>query len=147
MTPQEGKYTESSQAVQSHLGIIQSIIQRMSSNSSSCKTWCITLVSAILVIVADKGKPEYALIAVIPAALFLALDTYYLALERMFRKSYNNFIEKVHTGKVVSSDLYSVIPEGNLYKNFFSSLLSFSIWPFYLTLIAMIVIAKLVVIQ
>lgn len=143
---QEGKYTESSQAVQSHLGIIQSVIQRMSSNSSSCKAWCITLVSAILVIVADKGKPQYALIAIIPTVLFLALDTYYLALERMFRKSYNNFIEKVHNGKVVSSDLYSVIPEGNLYKNFFSSLLSFSIWPFYLTLIAMIVIAKLVVI-
>lgn len=142
----ENEYKKNSQAVQSHLGITQSFIQRMASNSASCKAWCITLVSAILVIVADKGKPEYALIAIIPNILFLVLDTYYLALERMFRHSYNNFIEKLHSGKIVASDLYAVSPSGSLFKTFFASLLSFSIWPFYLTLLVMIWIAKTIVI-
>lgn len=141
-----GEFRENSQAVQSHLEITQSVIQRMSSNSASCKVWCITLVSAILVIVADKGKPQYALIAIIPNILFLVLDTYYLSLERMFRSSYNDFIEKLHKSEIVASDLYVVSPSGNPFKIFFSSLLSFSIWPFYLTLLAMIFIAKTVVI-
>lgn len=69
-------------AIQTHLGIIQNVIQRMSSNSSSCKAWCITLVSAVLVIVADKGKSEYAYIALLPTLVFAALDAYYLALEK-----------------------------------------------------------------
>ncbi len=33
-------------AVQSYLGILQGVINRMASNSAGCKTWCITLVSA-----------------------------------------------------------------------------------------------------
>ncbi|MCP4566711.1 MAG: hypothetical protein GY841_03920 [FCB group bacterium] len=140
------KYGEDSQAVQAHLGIMQTIIQRMASNSASCKAWCITLVSAILVMIADKGKPEFALIAIIPAILFLVLDTYYLALEKMFRASYNSFIDKLHSGKLESSDLYAVIPKGSMFKTFFLSLISFSIWPFYLTLLGMILIAKAIVI-
>lgn len=145
--PENGEFKENSQAVQAHLGITQSVIQRMAANSTSCKTWCITLVSAILVIVADKGKPQYALIAVIPNLLFLVLDTYYLALEKMFRQSYNTFIEKLHSGKVVASDLYAVAPTGSVFYMFFTSLISFSIWPFYLTLLAMIWIAEKLVIS
>ncbi len=99
----ERSYGADSAAVQAHLNIAQSVIQRMAANSAACKTWCITLVSAILVIVADKGKPHYALIGVIPTILFLVLDSYYLALEKMLRHSYNNFIEKLHTGEVSSS--------------------------------------------
>jgi len=140
------KYGEESAAVQAHLSITQSVIQRMAANSGSCKAWCITLVSAILVIVADKGKPNHALIAGIPTILFLVLDTYYLALERCFRESYNAFIEKLHTGQVQASDLYAVTPRGSVLRTFGASLLSFSIWPFYLTLGAMIWVVKCVVI-
>lgn len=142
----ESEYKKNSQAVQAHLGIIQSVIQRMASNSASCKAWCITLVSAILVIVADKGKPQYALIAVIPNILFFVLDSYYLALEKMFRQSYNDFIEKLHNSNIDSSDLYAVLPSGSLYRTFFASLLSLSIWPFYLTLFVMIWLAKAILI-
>jgi hypothetical protein len=131
-----------SQAVQSHLSITQSVIQRMATNCSSCKAWCITVVSAILVIVADKGKSQYAYIAIIPNILFLILDTYYLALEKMFRNSYNDFIKKLHENKLDSSDLFAVIPKGNWIKTFFKSVISFSVWPFYLTLFIMILLAK-----
>lgn len=144
--PDERKYGEESPAVQAHLGIAQSVIQHMASNSASCKAWCITLVSAILVIVADKGNPNYALIAAIPTLLFLALDTYYLALERCFRQSYNSFIEKLHGGRIVAADLYAVTPTGSLGGTCFKSLGSFSIWPFYVTLGVMIWAARWIVI-
>ncbi len=114
----------------------------MATNSSSCQAWCITVVSAILVIVADKGKSQYAYIAIIPSFLFLVLDTYYLALEKMFRNSYNDFIKKLHENKINSSDLFAVIPKGNWIETFFISIISFSVWPFYLTLLIMILLTK-----
>lgn len=138
-------FRENSQAVQAHLSITQSVIQRMANNSSSCKSWCITLVSAILVIVADKGKPQFALIAILPTFLFFILDTYYLTLEKMFRNSYNIFIDKLHKLEISASDLYAVVPTGSLLKTFFISILSFSIWPFYFFLILMILITKSIV--
>jgi len=135
-----------SPAVQAHLNMIQSVIQRMASNSASCKAWCITLVSAILVIVADKGKPNYALLALIPASLFLLLDAYYLALERGFRESYNSFVQKVHEDKLLVGDVYYITPKGPLGRKLAGALLSFSIWPFYTTLVTMIWLANSLVI-
>lgn len=128
------EYRESSAAVQAHLEIEQSIIQRMAANSASCKAWCITLVSAILVIIADKGKPQYALIAIIPILLFLLLDTYYLSLEKMFRQSYNSFIDKLHSGNIAITDLYSLSISRIKFGLLLSAFLSFAIWPFYLML-------------
>jgi hypothetical protein len=117
----------------------------MASNSTSSKAWCITLVSAILVIVADKGKPNYAWLAVIPTMLFLVLDAYYLALEKGFRDAYNGFIDKLHRGGVQPSDLYAVAPSGSIAKQFLRSLVSFAVWPFYLTLLLMIYLAKVLI--
>ncbi len=134
-----------STSIHTHLDVINSIIQRMASNSASCKAWCIALVTAVLVIVADKGKPQYSLVAIIPIALFMILDTYYLALERTFRKSYNEFIGKLHERHLISSDLYAVTPSGSLLRTFFNSLLSFSVWPFYLTLLVLTLVAKALV--
>jgi hypothetical protein len=135
-----------SPAVQTHLSIMQAVIQRMAANSASCKAWCITLVSAILVIVADKGKPDYALLALIPTFLFLALDAYYLALERGFRESYNSFIQKLHGGQMEATDVFYITPKGPLIRKMGGALLSFSIWPFYTTLGVMVWLAKVLVI-
>src|SRR2546426_12383360 len=103
--PEERSYAEDSPAVQAHLSIAQSVIQRMATNSASSKAWCITLVSAILVIVANKDKPDYTWLAAIPTFLFLALDAYYLSLERGFRNSYNTFVGRLH-------NFFIVAPEG-----------------------------------
>jgi len=129
-----GPYRGNSQAIRAHLDISQSVIQRMASNSAACKAWCITLVSAILVLVADRGEPRYAFIALIPAVLFLILDAYYLALEKRFRESYNGFIRKLHQESVQAEDLFAVVPYGNLWEFFFVALRSFSVWPLYLTI-------------
>lgn len=134
--------SELSQATQSHLTILQNIIQRMATNSSSSKAWCITLVSAILVIVADKGKPQFFWIAILPIVLFYLLDVYYLYLEKGFRATYNEFIRKLHAGKVDKEDLFAVVISGDKLKLAVDSLFSLSTLPFYLTLFLMTLYVK-----
>jgi hypothetical protein len=139
--------SEASPSVQTHLGILQNVIQRMAANSSQCKAWCITIVSAILVIVADKGKPDFAWLAMLPAILFFTLDAYYLTLEKGFRHSYNLFVNKIHTGELCAEDLYSVEPSGDTYMHRRKALKSFSIWGFYIGLVALIFLARYVVLN
>ena len=129
-------------AVQKHLDIMQGVIQRMGENSRSCKVWCITLVSAVLVLVARTGEPLHALIALAPTALFYALDAYYLALERRFRKSYNIFVGKFHGGDISVSDLYVVAPTGPAAREFFWVMFkSFSVPLFYAVVVATVALA------
>jgi hypothetical protein len=139
--------SETSPSVQAHLSILQSVIQRMASNSTSCKTWCITVVSAILVIIADKGKPNLAFIALVPTLLFLSLDAYYLALEKAFRASYTDFVKKLHSGLAKAEDLYAVAPKGSYSKHQLEALKSFSVWGFYATLFALIELTRSVVLK
>ncbi len=136
-----------SEAVQAHLTMLQAVIQRMATNSASCKTWCVTLVSAVLVIVADKGKPQYVWLALVPTLLFLILDAYYLGLEWSFRNAYNDFIRKLHTQKLQLEDLFVIRPKGSVLELAAASIGSFAVWPFYLTLCGMTYAAKLLVIQ
>lgn len=135
-----------SASIQTHLGILQNVIQRMAANSSASKAWCVTLVSAVLVIIADKGKPDYAYIAFLPTLVFAALDAYYLALEKAFRTAYNEFISKLHNKELTESDLYSVAPKGNMSELQWQAFKSFSAWGFYVSLAVLIFIAKVIAI-
>lgn len=139
--------TDASPSVQAHLALMQSVINRMASNSASCKTWCVTLVSAILVVVADKHESGFAALALFPVVVFFALDAYYLALEKGFRSSYNAFVENLHQGAAYSRHLFAVEPEGDLSNHQLAALRSFSIWGFYLSLVVLIGIAWLTVLR
>ena len=130
-----------SPAIQAHLEMMQGVVSRMAGNSRSCKVWCVTLVAAVLVLVALTGEPQHALIAVVPTILFLILDAYYLALERAFIGSYNGFVEKLHGGSLAVTDVYKIAPTGSIPRLFFDCLRSFSIWPFYLVVLATILLA------
>ena len=103
-------FNADSASVHKYLDILQGVINRMAANCTGCKTWCLTLVSATVVIVADKSQPEYVWIAFAPLLLFCCLDAYYLTLERSFRNRYNAFVDKLHAGQVRVSDLYLRIP-------------------------------------
>jgi hypothetical protein len=129
-------------SIQTHLGIIQNVIQRMATNSTNCKAWCVTLVAAVLVIIADKGKPEYAWIALLPTVVFFALDAYYLALEKGFRNCYNQFVSKIRSDSLTEKDLYSVIPVGSISKLQIEAIKSFSVWGFYVSLSALVAVTK-----
>lgn len=136
---------ESSPSVQAHLGIVQAIVQRMAGNSASCKTWCVTIVSAVLVIVADKSNPMLALVALFPTMLFAALDIYYLALEKAFRNSYNVFVHKLHRERIQPEDLFSVSPVGNEWRLRAEAAKSFSVWGFYIPLLILAGITYVIV--
>ena len=143
---ESANYGVESSAVQKHLEIMQGVIQRMAENSRSCKVWCVTLVAATLVLVARTGEPAHALVALAPAALFYLLDAYYLMLERRFRKSYNTFVEKVHAGKVRTSDLYAVTSKGSVALGLLWSMFrSFSVLPFYFAVVGTVLLAWLLI--
>ena len=120
-----------SEAVIAHLKIMQGVISRMARNSAISKTWCVTLVAAIMILVARTGTPAFALIAFLPVVLFMFLDTYYLGLEKAFRRSYDSFVAKLHESELVAYDLY-VIKQARLdMADKFSVVKSYSVWPFY----------------
>ena len=135
-----------SDAVRAYLPMIQSVITRLAGNSASCKTWCVTLISALTVLAIDKGRPNAILVAFIPAGVFFFLDAYYLSLERDFRDLYNGFVKKLHNGQAFKSDLYVLKPEkyGLIHRTgaMISTIFSLSITPFYGVLLLAIWIAR-----
>ena len=135
------RFDEDSPAVQTHLSIIQSVIARMASGSHSCKIWCVTITAAILVLGGRMDKLDHVWIAYFPVVLFLGLDMYYLALERRFRGAYNTFLRRLRSGDIVAADLYEVVPGGSPVKQWFATLSSVSIWPFYPVLAGVVTFA------
>jgi hypothetical protein len=129
-------------AVEAHLNMMQGVINRMATNSASCKAWCVSLVSALLVVIMDKGKPEFLPIAYIPAVLFLLLDGYYLVQEKRFRNSYNTFIDRLHGDAIVANDLYAISPSGSWLAALWHAAKSLSIWPFYAAMVVFIWFAE-----
>ena len=139
---EESHLDHESSAVQKHLEIMQGVIQRMAENSRSCKAWCVTLVAAILVLVARTGEADHALIALAPTVLFYVLDAYYLSLERGFRRSYGSFVRKIQEGQASISDLYSVVPIGSIaLGTLWAMFRSFSVPLFYAFVVATVLLA------
>lgn len=139
---EKSQLNHESSAVQKHLEIMQGVISRMAENSRSCKLWCVTLVAAVLVLVARTGEPRHALIALAPTLLFLFLDSYYLALERAFIKSQNTFVANLHKDALKRSDVFKVAPIGMGCRLIGRCLVgSVSILPFYVPVTATILLA------
>jgi hypothetical protein len=135
--PATGSLDLDSPSVQSHLTMLQGVIGRLASNSASCKTWCVSLVSALAVVAAGQGtqdRPKILLVAALPIILFGILDAYYLGLERRFRKCYETFVTKLHYGTASVEDAFLIAPQlkfRGLFLEAWQALFSFSVWPFY----------------
>jgi hypothetical protein len=72
-----------------HLDYIQAVIARLAGASFQVKGWSLTLVSALFALSASQKAPAIAMVAVVPAVLFWALDGYFLRQERLFRALYD----------------------------------------------------------
>jgi hypothetical protein len=130
-----------SPSVQSHLTMLQGVVNRLAANSASCKTWCVSLVSALAVVAAQAGKGKLLLVAAAPILLFAALDSYYLGMERRFRACYESFAKRLHEGTARIDDVFVVAPRlriRGLFVEAFHAFGSFSIWPFYAGLAAIL---------
>lgn len=82
--------------IRQYLQMLQDTIKRMASNSSSCKNWTITIVTALLALMIGVDElREYTWVAIIPVLMFWGLDFYYLLLENRFRKHQREFVNQV----------------------------------------------------
>jgi hypothetical protein len=152
-----------SSSVQNYLNLLQGVVTRMASNSSNCKSLCITLVSAIVVVITEKGKPDFAWITLIPILLFCFLDAYYLGLEQGFRCTYNEFVKRVQDGVATERDLFVLIPKRIVQRNqangvttkeiqrfdpvvgTLTAITSFAVYPFYLALLVLLFLGRFLI--
>ena len=117
-----------------YLGFIQNSISRMGQNSFQTKTWCITLVAALLAYMFNKNDKETmttcVLISMVIVVPLCSLDMYYLYLERGYRKLY-----KVAAGLIqddtVKDYCMSVPKSERGFTKYLNSFLSFSTGGFY----------------
>lgn len=75
---------------QTHLEMIQGVIDRMGGNSFLLKGWAVTLLVGLLALDISKSGVSCVKIAYLPILLFWILDGYFLYQERLFRRLYDS---------------------------------------------------------
>ena len=73
-----------------HLEFIQKVINRLASDSSRMKGWCVVLVTALFILLVWEGRIESIAVALIPVIAFWGLDGYFLWQERLYRALYDH---------------------------------------------------------
>ena len=138
------KTTFADSEVQGFISQLDSIINRMASYSANAKNWLMTLLSAAIAIQWSHNNLDKILWLLVPTALFMLTDMYYLGMERHFKHLQKDFIDKVREGKNIDDKVYN-IPKTSKCKqicNTFCTLDSLSILPFYLIVIGCIFAVK-----
>ena len=125
-----------------HLEFIQSVINRLNSNSFLIKGWSVTLVSALFALSKNNSDINFALISYIAIPTFWILDGYYLSMERKFRDMYDS-IRNISEDKID----FEINPKKfNTNKNsWIYSIFSISFLWFYLLLIGITIIIMLII--
>ena len=73
-----------------HLEFIQSVVNRLATDSFLLKGWSVTLVAALFVLLARSGRLEFVHVSLVPVVAFWGLDGYFLWQERLFRALYDH---------------------------------------------------------
>jgi len=123
-----------STAVTAHLNMLQAIIARLAGNSAQCKTWCVTIVSALFGLAGATKSGRIAVAAIIPILVFGFVDAAYLANEKAYRDLYNRIVARIRGNTYGLGDFgdLSAPSDAGHYIWAFSS---WSVWPVYLGLI------------
>jgi hypothetical protein len=126
------------EVIHKELDLIQSCINRMANSSFMIKGWMITLVAALVALLADKAS--VCVIAGLAVAIILSfwyLDAFFLRAERLFRLKYEWVIEERPKGN--TEHLYDLNPANRFMwkrqevgeKDIFSMMFSLTLIPFY----------------
>lgn len=92
--------------------MLQDIITRMATNSSNCKAWTITIVTAMMaMMIAVPALHCLLLLILVPLILFCYLDIYYLSLEKDFRNLQAAYIAKLKSKEDCSSMMFDFNPQ------------------------------------
>src|SRR5882672_3037984 len=121
-------------AVTSHIELLQGIINRLADNSASCKTWCITLVGALLSLAGATHVEGVAAFALLPVVMFGFMDTMYLAQERAYRDLYTRIVGTIRDRSYKLSTAFEARAPLD-FGGFCAALTSWSVYPIYLGLI------------
>src|SRR5260370_25192768 len=115
-------------AVSAHIGLLQGIINRLAGNSASCKTWCLTLVGALVSLAGATHVPGIVTFALVPVVIFGFLDTMYLSQERAYRDLYARVVKAIRDRKYGLDTAYEARAPLKSWS-FFGSLTSWSVYP------------------
>jgi uncharacterized membrane protein YoaK (UPF0700 family) len=117
-----------------HLNTLQGIITRLAGNSAQCKTWCLTLVTALIAFAGTAHNVGPIKLAILPIAMFLVLDAAYLGVEKAYRDLYNDVVRQIRRGSYALDGVFAA-GAGLTLGLWFKSQKSWSIWAFYYPLI------------
>jgi hypothetical protein len=89
-----------------HINLLQSIIARLANQSSACKTWCLTLISALIAFAGATKVPAILAFTLLPIVVFGFLDTMYLAQEKAYRDKYEALAASLRDGSYKRDDVF-----------------------------------------
>ena len=115
-----------------HLNMIESVITRMASNSLQIKCWCLAIVGAAIVL----SRSAIIAACILPVILFCYLDVNYISLEKSYRNLYDEVRQKDDSDIDFSMHFKPVLKT--------VSLRSWSVWPFYLSTIVLLIALSIV---
>ena len=137
-------------SVVSYLESLQSVISRMGGNSANIKA-LIAVVYTIFItlLIAIKELKTYWWIGLIIVFVGILMDTYYLALEKMYRRKYNDFVDILNKGQIDEKAIYNMNPKSTYLKyELFAVMLdavrSFSVIVFYILFIGITILLKFI---
>lgn len=119
-----------------HLEMLQGVVTRMAGNSASLKNYCMTIAAAIIGLAAAIQKPEILYYSAPLVIIFGVLDGHYLRLERAFRDQFNS----VRRAGVAERPDFSISPSWTAGHGIISGFWSWSVWLFYLPIVAIFLI-------
>ena len=144
-----------------YLQIMQENIARMAGNSSNAKTWLVTIVTGFFAIGCSiKDLDWWLLLSIIPIVMFWYIDAYYLRLERALRNREQVYINlmnsldcaDINSTKEKQKALFDFRPlfiknhDNNAkLKNTKCMMLKESVFPVYVIMLLMIIVATIAI--
>ena len=95
-----------SPATTAHIALLQGIITRLANNSASSKTWCLTLVAALLSLAGAAHAPQIVHATLVPILIFGFVDVMYLATEVAYRNLYTRVVESIRGSTYGNNAVY-----------------------------------------
>ncbi len=132
-------------AIQPHVTVLERAIHRQGANSGRCKMWSGAMVAGMLLFAGGKAQMAALPWAAGVVVLLALADAGQVALARIFTEAYNRFMAKVplNGGNALKAEEWLVLPAPTLSLREAGQVLgalgSFSVWPFYGALLALVV--------